>query len=84
MEKAPLHPTRQRIWRAREWAHQKACVLRSLDGAEIAHLASGFGARWMFNRSASQDELEEVLGVLRWLLLAAAALERLEGAGRGA
>ena len=79
MEKPPLHPTRQRIWRAREWALSKSCELRSLDGGEVAFVASGFAARWMFNRQASQDDLECALSILRWLLLAAGAIERLEG-----
>lgn len=80
-ELQPAEPKRFRIWRARELTHRAACEYASLDGGEIAHVASGVAARWCFNRAATDEQLQTVISILRRLYLAAAQLERLEVRG---
>jgi hypothetical protein len=74
----PIDPRRIRIWRAREASHRAACQYASLDGGEIAHVASGVAGRWCFNRSATDEQLQTVISIMRKLYLAAAQIERLE------
>jgi hypothetical protein len=77
-DEAARQGLRASIHRAREAGHQRACNLRSIDGGEIAFVASGIAGRWAFRRNASLGELETVIGILDRLLRAADDLERLE------
>jgi hypothetical protein len=48
-----------------------------LDAGEVAHIAAGIASRWAF-KPADRGDLEQVLGILRRLFLAAQSIERLE------
>jgi hypothetical protein len=77
-EQAPADRLRQRLYRGRDAAHVAACRCQSLDAGEICHIASQFAAAWMFKRSVDGEQLQAAIQILRWLFLAARALERLE------